>query len=145
MPIDLPEDPVLRVQAVLAWTLLHQSNVAIRRGKFGNYIVYNSSRQPNFIVVGGERRGSLYSFPRAYTSHQCRDLEDRLRAKHEIVFNEPFRGSQHRIWMDLRTNRAVLLTAGDVPAGTRAICEVQARELGELLADVLRPKSGTKA
>lgn len=138
MTIELPDDPVLRVQGILAWTLLHNSNVAIRRGKYGNYIVYNSSREPNFIVVGGERSGSFYSFPRAFTAQQCCCLERMLKAR-GVYFNEPFRGSQHRVWMSSDTNHAFRLGNKDTEA-KNAEDEAEARELGLLLAKVLHPK-----
>ena len=55
-------------------------------------------------------------------------MMDELEKRH-ISFNKPWRTKHHRIWMSLTTRRAFLLTEVHM-----------AKELGEMLAEILAPK-----
>jgi hypothetical protein len=119
-------DPHRRAQACLAWTLQRQSCVLLRRGKHGNYVIYNGTTESTPIAVAFERKGAVYSELHAFTDAQ-REAMVRMLTRHGVTLGDTSTGKHHRMWKNATSNNLFILDD-----------EALARQLGDDLAEVLR-------
>lgn len=106
--LAMTTEPRLRAQACLAWHLERGAGVLLGRGRHGDYVAYRDHAGATLVVVGAERRGSVYTYLPSLAPDELARFEECLR-NHDLTLGDIGSGKGHRIWKHV-DGKAFILT-----------------------------------